>query len=399
MLDVAIGLSFMFFVLSIVCSSLNEGIATALNWRAKNLEQWLGSVLADPTQLDKVTPAVKQVLGAASVPDDVQNAIVPRVAAAAADTSSTIAAVKGKITNALNDLNLSKDDVDSLTDKVFAAAQDARRAPSAPSSSEARSAHADVFFSHPAVQPLVKPSKGSGGKGRRPSYVPSSTFATVLLNQATGGHATTATPGQVIAHLPAVVGAAVTDIGHEVKNVTEQGAADLEALRQKIEQWYDTSMQRVAGWYKRKVQLALTIIALIVSVGLNADSIGVANSLWSDTTLRSVIVADAGHAVSGGSPSGSSQDLTTALDQAKQLHLPLGWGHRGSGPSATPHGLGSWLSKIAGILITTFALTLGAPFWFDILGRLVQFKGSGAKPPSTLGASATAPGTAGAAHG
>lgn len=380
----------MFFVLSIVCSSLNEGIATALNWRAKTLEQWIASVLSDPTQLDKVAPAIQHVLSAANVPADVQAGIVPEVAAAVADTTDTIAEVKSTITDALGDLNLSKNDVDSLAEKLVAAAQAARNGPSPASSSETRAAHADMFFSHPAVQPLVKPPKsGSDGKGRRPSYVPSSTFATVLLNQATGGHATAATPGEVIARLPAVIGAAVTDIGDEVTNVTANGAADLTALRAKIEHWYDTSMQRVAGWYKRKVQLALTIIALIVSIGLNADSIGVANSLWSDTTLRSVIVADAGQTVGSGSNSGSSQDITTALDQAKELHLPLGWGHRGSGPSATPNDFGSWLSKIGGILLTTFALTLGAPFWFDILGRLVQLKGTGAKPPSTVTKPAT----------
>src|ERR1700749_4466553 len=100
-LDVAIGLSFLFFILSIVCSSLNEGIATVLNWRAKTLEQWIGSVVADPTQLQRIAPAIKQILTDANVPDAAQVSVNGAVAAAVADTSSTITQVKQKIADAL----------------------------------------------------------------------------------------------------------------------------------------------------------------------------------------------------------------------------------------------------------------------------------------------------------
>jgi hypothetical protein len=400
-LDVAIGLSFMFFVLSIVCSSLNEGIATVLNWRAKTLELWIGNVLSDPTQLQRIAPAIKDNLARANVPENAQAAVAGTVAAAVADTSITIAQIKAKIADALKAVNVSEADAEDAVTDIFHAAEEARKAPASAVPAQTGttpSARADEFFSHPAVQPLIKPptqgpaiDPASGRpRGRRPSYVPSSTFATVLLNQATGGHATDATAGQVIANLPAVIGAAVTDIGHAASNAAADGTADLLVLREKIERYYDTSMQRVAGWYKRKVQLALTIIALVVSVGLNADSLGVTSSLWSDTTVRNVIVANAGRAVTNQSSSASSQGLTPALDQAKQLNLPLGWGHRGSGPAAAPHDFGSWVSKVAGILLTTFALTLGAPFWFDVLGRLFQVKGTGPKPASTAGTASPA---------
>src|SRR3954451_13801591 len=44
-LDVLIGLALMFFVLSTVCSAVNEAIAALLAWRAKNLEQAIRNLL------------------------------------------------------------------------------------------------------------------------------------------------------------------------------------------------------------------------------------------------------------------------------------------------------------------------------------------------------------------
>jgi hypothetical protein len=41
---------------------------------------------------------------------------------------------------------------------------------------------------------------------------------------------------------------------------------------------------------------------------------------------------------------------------------------------------GNWGAKIVGWLITALAVTLGAPFWFELLSKLVNVRGSGPKP-------------------
>jgi hypothetical protein len=48
--------------------------------------------------------------------------------------------------------------------------------------------------------------------------------------------------------------------------------------------------------------------------------------------------------------------------------------------SNLPPDLISWLEKIMGLLMTGLAATQGAPFWFDILGKLVNVRGTGANP-------------------
>jgi hypothetical protein len=42
-----------------------------------------------------------------------------------------------------------------------------------------------------------------------------------------------------------------------------------------------------------------------------------------------------------------------------------------------------WIAKVIGILATMLAIMLGAPFWFDLLSKIVRLRGSGAPPPAS----------------
>jgi hypothetical protein len=45
------------------------------------------------------------------------------------------------------------------------------------------------------------------------------------------------------------------------------------------------------------------------------------------------------------------------------------------------------MTKLAGIFITALAAMQGAPFWFDLLKRLVNLRGTGANPAEKEGKS------------
>ena len=45
-LDVAVGLFFLWFVLSLICSALNEIVASALKWRSKTLGEGIENLLS-----------------------------------------------------------------------------------------------------------------------------------------------------------------------------------------------------------------------------------------------------------------------------------------------------------------------------------------------------------------
>jgi hypothetical protein len=63
-------------------------------------------------------------------------------------------------------------------------------------------------------------------------------------------------------------------------------ADDVEQARANVERWYREAMERVTGWYRRKMQLIILAVAALMSVALNVDSFDVANSLWNDAALR-----------------------------------------------------------------------------------------------------------------
>jgi hypothetical protein len=87
-------------------------------------------------------------------------------------------------------------------------------------------------------------------------------------------------------------------------------------------------------------------------------------------------------------PSASASD---GKKKAKQLQLyeealrplPLGWSKL---PDLT---VLSVLAKIFGLALTAVAVSLGAPFWFDLLSMFMRVRGSGAKPKKTKVAGTT----------
>src|SRR5581483_6719994 len=70
-------------------------------------------------------------------------------------------------------------------------------------------------------------------------------------------------------------------------------AGNMEEFKRNLELWFDNSMERVSGWYKRQTQWILLVIAAVVTVWTNADSVGLANTLWRDPAMRSALVAEA----------------------------------------------------------------------------------------------------------
>lgn len=177
---------------------------------------------------------------------------------------------------------------------------------------------------------------------------------------------------------------------------------DLKAARENVEKWFDDAMERVSGWYKRRTQLIILILALAVAGVFNADTFMIASRFSTDASLRDAVVNAAQQAVQK-----DSQTLETTAQEAKtqldKLQIPVGWTRKPGetckvenetaefsfGHTRPCSGYG-WLMKIVGLLLTAVALTLGAPFWFDTLSKLVKLRSSGDKPTKEAAQGATA---------
>jgi hypothetical protein len=264
---------------------------------------------------------------------------------------------------------------------------------------------AKTVYAHPLIACI------SQGASRKPSYIPSRTFVLALLDGLTKpGEPPPMTPAEVSAALPKLPPQLATSLNvllHDAGN-------DMEEFKRILEQWFEGSMERVSGWYKRQTQWILLVMAAGITVWSNSDTIMFANTLWRDPALRASLVSQAqqfasekqtqqSHAVTRPFVEGpvpppaespaeapdyedASDKFDASMKNLRGLGLPLGWAD-GTNPddqrepvpalSGIPavvmrHGLG-WL-------LTTLAISLGAPFWFDILNKVVSIRAAGKAP-------------------
>ena len=173
-------------------------------------------------------------------------------------------------------------------------------------------------------------------------------------------------------------------------------AKDMEEARKKLEAWFDEGMNRATGWYKKHVQIWTACLAIGVVVFFNADTLMIVRELTNNARLRATLVASAEAAVKDSSATNSSGTAsnTVAAVESKitELGLPIGWAwhtnaiNSNSNPPAVERTLlrpgEDWLNKIGGLLVTVCAVSLGAPFWFDLLGKLINLRAAGKKPES-----------------
>jgi hypothetical protein len=319
-----------------------------------------------------------------------------------------------------------------------------------------------------------------------PSYIPADLFAKALLN-ATGIQVADPT---VKPNIPANLQASANT--QKALQSFANLSPDFNALLANIETWYNNTMDRVSGWYKRKTQSWILVIAAVVTIPLNADTLMLATAFWHDPTLRTATVNAATDYVKNHpaaqaaqqvqdceqqkaelflsvTPPGAektppkpeqdckkvaqaatdlSNTLTDVQAQLTKINLPLGWdcelctdaankkkdqakvetdakaqqSQNASGENANkkqaegsnsggedkgttpkpdpcdeqkkaveakvkcvrgqhlPDNWRDWLVKIFGLLLTVLALSQGSPFWFDLLQKLVNLRLAGNPP-------------------
>ena len=292
-LEVAIGLVFVYMLVSLLCSTINEQvIARFLNLRAKTLEDAIKNMLADP----QGNGLAKQLYENPLIKGLSQNA-----ASGEARKPSYIPA------------------------KIFAAVI---------------------------------------GKPRKPSYIPADIFALALMSN------------DVVQAYKNTPGAAKSPLPEALALLLDKTNIDPAKEQAKIEKWYNDTMDRVSGWYRRRIQLIIFVLGLLIVVGLNIDTLSIITTISNDTVIRSALVSSA----QGSASSLSNVGAATLQKGFEQIQLVIGWS-----PSSLPADFWGWVLKIVGLLATTFAVSLGAPFWFDLLNKFMAFRSSGTPPQSNAG--------------
>jgi hypothetical protein len=281
--DVAIGLVVMFFLLALTSSSIVEAISGVLNVRGKQLETAIQQLVSDPEHT-----------------------------------------------------------LDVWNTSVFGALQ--------------AGTHTSVGGSNRAEK-----------KSRAPAYVPARAFADATIEAISALKGAGASAAAVEQELP-------SSLKRRLDALTNEVGTDLTGIKAGLERWYDETMQRTAGAFKRWSQIVLIVVALVLAIGLNASTTRVAATLWNDVTVRDAVV-NAARNVGQNAPktSGDLRNIGDSVSSIKSLHLPLGWKNWDSQAGA--------IGTVAGWLITALLVMLGAPFWYGLLTRLVSLRSTGVKPP------------------
>lgn len=319
-LDIALGMVFLFVLVSLLCSAVNEMIAQFIRMRAKNLEAGLTNLLQS-----------------------------------------------GGANQLVTDL-----------------------------------------YQHPLINGLSK-------AGEKPSYIPPKNFTLALMDIMTGNTGKLPADNQsLIAKIEGQKFFAQTEAGKSIILLLHEAGDDVEKARRNVENWYNDAMDRVGGWYKQKTQIIIFGISLVVCTALNIDAIKISQTLWTDIALRQALVQAASSTdVAGLMPQSpakqsieeestgnddgagketveSPEDVGKLIKKIEELRLPIGWTIKDGEEKkwiwvSEKFEAMDWLVKFMGILITTFAGSLGAPFWFQLLNKIVDLRAAGKQPGKSGG--------------
>lgn len=311
----------------------------------------------------------------------------------------------------------------------------------------------DEFLQHPLIKGMSPTNLLFRSGNRNPSYIPPRSFVLTLLDMIAKADPTKLRTVQDIQD--GIKNLKNADLKSALTLLLHDAQMDLAKFEKNVEIWFNDQMDRVTGWYKRKVQLIIVIVALVISVFMNADSLVIIRNISTNSTLRASLVAQAekvsgatkAESKAGQKPSGDSDDaavtkeisvrfaaVENSINRVEGLGLPIrfgwwksltddcekgaqncrpgnleGWRSYAFGwwwngvvknedcakdakncrrgdlkycPTANPKDCKEFLfmAAIPGWLLTAFAISLGAPFWFDMLNKVISIRSTGKAP-------------------
>jgi hypothetical protein len=452
-IDVAIGVVFVYLLISLLCSAIYEAIAARLRWRSKDLEKGIVSLLGGeaPRVSGPLPERVQQLVvsgikipwhlltgspnGAGQTATGVSKRLLDHpLIMSLRDQKKLPSYMPGRVFSAaLLDVLNDTDSMDEITWTVQALPADqanvqaylqalltqpnqsftvlSEMAASLPDAAQAEFSAAVSQANISAIRRLAVnlPAQYDSVKLHIEALLTPVDVESILttINRLPDGtfqrqvRSVVARWGEVILDLQSLFRGVIDDAGHR---------------RLEVERWFDSGMERVSGWYKRRAQFIIILLSIPIVAGLNADTLTMAQTLWQDETVRTALAEQGSQLVTADSTPSCFKPKTEAVDPAdctKEIRGKLsgleilGWknnDHKAdkasqkSDPrehpifdSLNPADIDEkgWLFKIAGLAITMGAVSQGAPFWFDILKKVVNLRGAG-KPPAAT-AAATAP--------
>ena len=281
-----------------------------------------------------------------------------------------------------------------------------------------------AFYKQPLINALFRGDylpPSVEGKARKqaaqklPSYIPASSFALAVLDIVTDD-GPSAIPMTVERLASAVDRLPDGQLKDALRLAVQTSQNDINKVQSFLEDWFNAAMDRVSGLYKRNTQAIVFVFSLMACIGLNVNTVTITTALSQNLSLRSALTAQADAAAANpdfvnamSNSAEASNALGAQVGEIQQLQgLPIGWGDTACAQlgqltpgacfwraaadakalAASPASLVGIVlgvvEMIAGWAMTAFAITLGAPFWFDVLNKIMVVR-STVKPAEKSG--------------
>jgi len=220
------------------------------------------------------------------------------------------------------------------------------------------------------------------------------------------------------------------DTADYIKSLWDESYGDVIKFKLLLEGWFDRTMNEATEWYKRKIQIVTFIVGFCLAWFFCVDTFSIVNKLSTDKVARDQIVNMANTyvqnnktlavnpAIDSSTLKSYNQKLDSLLEAKKDLDAHIA-------NVNTILGMGAWLpDKVKvitknneniyipqidatilnkkpkngeitfdtcnkmkyffgllchhfwGFLITAIAISLGAPFWFDLLNKIMKLRTS-----------------------
>jgi hypothetical protein len=411
-LDVAIGIVFVFLLLSLIASTINEIILSFFNMRGRTLLEGIKNLLDDP----KAEGLAKEIYNQGQVyglykgpfnPGETWKDALPLLGKTEPDlgkctrsnlpsyipTTNFVMAFLGALPNAAKTASDSaaRQEAEAKTKADNAKAD----ADSHPDDKAKQDALKDAEAAYTKAQETAKNAQEGASKVESALAAAQAPLKTAVSSGPPSAQQIAATPVELVAAFQSLKAVAealsnnpvTVKVGKPLLAMIATADNDFDKLKTSIADWYNSAMDRASGWYKYNTQTMLFSIGIVLAIALNANTIVIVQQLSKNPTLRESIVAAAATEAAkakdtpatppppdstdknGKSPLQNLQDQVKELDE---LGIPLGWPtrdgetwwKRNNDALQRP---GTWV----GWLFTAVAVSLGAPFWFDMLNKIM----------------------------
>ena len=372
-LDIGIGLIIIYLAGAVLVSAIQELIASLLQWRSQHLKESILQMMLNASSEVQTKPSDSQ-----TNPPDSQT--------------------PNKIEK---EFSIAKELRDNIYNSSFVQSLN----------------HTSINFSG-------KREKITGEKYKElfartdPSYLSSETFATALIQQLKeelkgmlDNPQNASTSGEIKTiknkindsdKIPTSLKETLTTLADRASLKASETDNKLLIFQQEIETWFDRSMDRASGVYKRNAQLLCFFLGFAIAIIFNLDSLFLAQRLSQDTAMRSALAGGAETIVRESTAQnsqsfnpgklqeninsllGNSSFIAPITENADNLMSCPDKKQTSKNPTScdpSEKTLNPWkiFPTVVGWIITALAIYMGAPFWFDILGKLVNVRSTGKK--------------------